>query len=59
MRAPKELLYELQFFFELLHDGVYGAEFVKQSQTPKGCSVQDTMTINIIDFLDFLRKASS
>jgi hypothetical protein len=34
VRAPKEVLHELQFFVKLLHDGVYGAEFVEQSQTP-------------------------
>jgi len=34
VRAPKEVLNELQFFVELLHDGVYGAEFVEESQTP-------------------------
>jgi hypothetical protein len=34
MRAPKEVLHELQFFVELLYGGVYGAEFVEQSQTP-------------------------
>ena len=33
MRAPKEVLYKLQFFMELLHGEVYGAEFVEQSQT--------------------------
>ena len=31
--APKEVLHKLQFFVELLHGGVCGAEFVKQSQT--------------------------
>jgi len=34
VRAPKEVLHELQFFVELLHSGVYGAEFVEQCQTP-------------------------
>jgi hypothetical protein len=34
VRAPKEVLHKLQFFMELLHGGVCGAEFVKQSQTP-------------------------
>ena len=34
VRAPKEVLYKLQFFVELLHGGVYGAKFVEQSQTP-------------------------
>jgi len=34
VRAPKEVLHELQFFVELLHDEVYEAEFVEQSQTP-------------------------
>jgi hypothetical protein len=34
VRAPKKVLHKLQFFVELLHGGVYGAEFVKQSQTP-------------------------
>jgi hypothetical protein len=34
VRAPKEVLYELQFFVELLYGGVCGAEFVEQSQTP-------------------------
>ena len=33
MRAPKEVLHKLQFFVELLHGGVCGAEFVEQSQT--------------------------
>jgi hypothetical protein len=28
------VLHKLQVFVELLHDGVCGAEFVKQSQTP-------------------------
>jgi len=34
VRAPKEVLHKLQFFVELLHGGVCGAEFVEQSQTP-------------------------
>jgi len=34
VRALKEVLHELQFFVELLHSEVYGAEFVEQSQTP-------------------------
>ena len=34
MRAPKEVIHELQFFVELLHNGVCGAEFVEQCQTP-------------------------
>jgi len=34
VRAPKEVLHELQFFMELLHSGVCGAEFVEQCQTP-------------------------
>ena len=34
VRAPKDVLHKLQFFVELLHGGVYGAEFVEQSQTP-------------------------
>jgi hypothetical protein len=34
VRAPKEVLHELQFFVKLLPNGVYGAEFVEQSQTP-------------------------
>ena len=34
MRATKEVLHKLQFFVELLYDGVCGAEFVEQSQTP-------------------------
>jgi len=35
VRALKEVvLHKLQFFVELLHGGVYGAEFVEQSQTP-------------------------
>ena len=34
MRAPKEILHKLQFFVELLRDGICGAEFVEQSQTP-------------------------
>ena len=29
-----DVLYKLQFFVELLHSGVCGAEFVEQSQTP-------------------------
>jgi hypothetical protein len=33
VRAPKEVLYKVQFFVELLHGRVYGAEFVEQSQT--------------------------
>jgi len=33
MRAPEEVLHKLQFFMKLLHDGVYEAEFVEQSQT--------------------------
>jgi len=33
VRAPKEVLHKLQFFVELLHSGVYRAEFVEQSQT--------------------------
>jgi hypothetical protein len=31
VRAPKEVLHELQFFVELLHGGVCGAEFMEQS----------------------------
>jgi hypothetical protein len=34
IRAPKGMLHKLQVFVELLHGEVYGAEFVKQSQTP-------------------------
>jgi hypothetical protein len=34
VRASQEVLYELQFFVELLHGGVCGAEFVEQCQTP-------------------------
>jgi len=34
VRAPKEVLHELQFFMELLHSRVCGAEFVEQCQTP-------------------------
>jgi hypothetical protein len=34
VKAPKEVLHELQFFIELLHGRVYRAEFVEQSQTP-------------------------
>jgi hypothetical protein len=37
VRAPKEALHELQFFVELLHGGVCGAEFVEQCQTPPKC----------------------
>ena len=33
VRTPKEVLHRLQFFMELLYDGVCGAEFVEQSQT--------------------------
>ena len=33
VKAPKEVLYKLQFFVELLYGRVCGAEFVKQSQT--------------------------
>jgi len=29
VRAPKEVLHKLQFFVELLHGGVYRAEFVE------------------------------
>ena len=32
MRAPKKVLHKLQFFVDLLHDGVCEAEFVEQSQ---------------------------
>jgi len=34
LRASKEVLHKLQFFVEVLHGEVYGAEFVEQSQTP-------------------------
>jgi hypothetical protein len=34
VRAPKGVLHKLQFFVELLHGGIYRAEFVKPSQTP-------------------------
>ena len=34
VRVPKEVLHELQFFLELLHNGVCRAEFVEQCQTP-------------------------
>ena len=34
MKAPKEVIHELQFFVELLYNGVCGAEFVEQCQTP-------------------------
>ena len=34
VKAPKEVLHELQFFVELLHSGVCEAEFVEQCQTP-------------------------
>jgi len=34
VRAPKMVLLKLQFFVELLHGGVCGAEFIEQSQTP-------------------------
>jgi len=37
VRAPKEVLHELQFFMELLHSGVCGAEFLEQCQTPPKC----------------------
>jgi len=33
-RASKEVFHKFQFFKELLHGRVCGAEFVKQSQTP-------------------------
>jgi hypothetical protein len=33
MRATKEVLHNLQFFMELLHGEVCGAEFVKHFQT--------------------------
>jgi hypothetical protein len=32
--APEEVLHELQFFVELLHNEVCGAEFVEQCQIP-------------------------
>ena len=36
VRAPnKEVVHKLQVFIELLHCGVYEAEFMEQSQTPR------------------------
>jgi hypothetical protein len=55
VRASKEVLHKLQFFVELLHGGVYGAEFVEQSQTPS--NTIDVMVINKINYrlLNFIK----
>jgi len=61
VRAPKEVLHELQFFMELLHGGVWGAEFVEQCQTPLSASrlvVQTQTSISIRDYLSLDGDAS-
>jgi len=45
VRASKEVLHELQFFVELLHGRVCGAEFVQQRQTPLYTYDKDTNSL--------------